>query len=518
MQLDSTSPPAFSAPARGEGALGPYLRAIRGHRLLVVLVTLATLLASGAWLYLRSPVYEATTEVLVSPLTEDDPSLIGLPVIRDTLGEPTRAMQTAATLLEAPEAGRVAAERIGEGWTGKEVLKAIEVEPQGQSDILAVTGAASSADLAAKVTNEFSRAALETRAEGLRAGIEAALERLRATQAELPDETSETATTTAEQIARLETILAQGDPTLALTETAEVPTAPVGAPPLAILVLALLGGLSLGAGAAVLRELLDRAIRDEGEVVELYPLPVLARIPTLGRRERKTDVDSPWYMPSAVREAFRSLVAQVAEGNPSSRAFMVTSATTADGKTTSAVNLAVSIVASGRSAVLLDFDLRKPDVGAKLGLSAGRPLRDLLDPGTSLADLVRSVPHVPHLSVLSAGTQSADAALVEVLHARLPELIGQARELADYVVVDTAPLGEVSDALRVLHAVDETLLVIRPGSTNRVGFQTMRDLLERTGHTPLGLLVIGGAPAASSSYYGYGAAQRELFRPAEPVR
>lgn len=483
-----------------------------------MLVTLAALLAAGAWLSLRSPRYEATTEVLVSPLSQEDPGLIGLPVIRETLGEPTRAIQTAATLLESPSAGRMAAERIGGGWTSERVLAAIEVEPKGQSNVIAVTGTASSAALAAKVTNEFARAALEARAEGLRDGVEAALERLRATQEGLTDESSETATRTADQIGRLESILAQGDPTLLLTENAEAPTAPAGAPLPLILALALLGGLSLGAGAAVLRELVDRSIRDADEAVALYPLPVLARVPTLARRDRKTDAGSPWYMPSAVREAFRSLVAQFDAGTPASRVFMVTSANAGDGKTTSAINLAMSIVASGRSAVLLDFDLRKPDVGAKLGLAAGRPLGDLLNSGTAVADLVREVPKLPNLSVLSAGTQSADAALVEVLYLRLPTLVAQARELADFVVIDTAPLGEVSDALAVLHTVDEVLVVVRPGETNRGNLEQMRGLLARTGYTPLGMVVIGGAPTGSSSYYGYGAGQRELFKPAEPVR
>ncbi len=78
----------ISAPPRpAEGALGPYLRAIRSHRLLVILVTLAAVAAAIAWTVLRTPTYTATAEMLVTPVAQDDQTFLGLQVLA-RLGRP----------------------------------------------------------------------------------------------------------------------------------------------------------------------------------------------------------------------------------------------------------------------------------------------------------------------------------------------------------------------------------------------------------------------------------------------
>jgi Mrp family chromosome partitioning ATPase len=214
----------------------------------------------------------------------------------------------------------------------------------------------------------------------------------------------------------------------------------------------------------------------------------------------------------AVREAFRTLMIQLGP-NPEGRAHvvMVTSASTGDGKTTSAVNLAAAAAASGDPVILLDFDLRKPDVGRTLGVQAGTELTGLLQPETQLRDLLSPAPGLPALSVLTTSVAEGDVALVEALSRRLPELIADARELCNYVVIDTAPIGEISDALRLVRDVDNIVVVTRPGTTNRANFEMMRDLLERTAYTPAGFLVIGDSTPRTSAYYAYGATGRELF-------
>ena len=116
--------------------------------------------------------------------------------------------------------------------------------------------------------------------------------------------------------------------------------------------------------------------------------------------------------------------------------------------------------------------------------------------------------------MLTTSVAEGDVALVEALSRRLPELIADARELCNYVVIDTAPIGEISDALRLVRDVDNIVVVTRPGSTNRANFEMMRDLLERTAYTPAGFLVIGDSTPRTSAYYAYGATGRELFLPA----
>jgi Mrp family chromosome partitioning ATPase len=100
--------------------------------------------------------------------------------------------------------------------------------------------------------------------------------------------------------------------------------------------------------------------------------------------------------------------------------------------------------------------------------------------------------------VISAQPQGDVTPLLEAVGRHLPELLRTARELADYVIVDTPPLGRVSDALRAAMTVDDIVLVTRPGNTDRTELQHTRELLDRMGHTPTGLLVVGGVLAGDA--------------------
>src|SRR5215213_1962207 len=108
-----------------EPALGPYLRAIRAHKPLMVLTTLAFVAAALAWLaFARTPTYEATANLLVTPLPQDDQTFRGLQLLRDS-GDPTRTVQTAASLVTAPEAARRTATQLGNGWTTQRVFDSV---------------------------------------------------------------------------------------------------------------------------------------------------------------------------------------------------------------------------------------------------------------------------------------------------------------------------------------------------------------------------------------------------------
>ena len=507
--LNSASNTA-AGPAQGEGALGSYLRAIRSHKLLILLVTLAAIGASVAWVTLRSPNYEATANVLVTPLPDEDQTFLGLQALRESGSDPTRTVQTAATLIESAQAADRTARALGGDWTAKKVLDAIEVSPEGESNILAVKATADDQALSARLANQFVRQSLRVRDQIITGQADTEIDQLRARISALDDEGSPEAAALAARINQLEAVRRSGDPTLALSQRAAVPDKRAGPPVPVIIALAALAGFTLGSGAALLLELLELRIRDEDEAVTLFPLPVLARVPVLPKRLLRRRTDGQWLMPPPVREAFRTLLAQLGETRQG-HVIMVTSGSTGDGKTSSAVNLAVAIAAGGGRAVLLDLDLRKPDVGRVLGMDrTALRMATLLSDGTGPEEMLVPAPNLPGVEVFSMDVREGDVAGVDALHRRLPELIAHARASADYVVIDTAPLGEVSDALRVLGDVDDVLVVVRPGQTNRENFEVMRDLIGRSGKNPKGMLVIGHVAPTTSAYYGYGPSTREL--------
>lgn len=489
--------PTDSSPARtGEGALSPYLRAIQAHRLVFILAVAATVAASVAWISIAGNQYSATAQLLVTPLPQDDKTFLGFDVLRDS-GDPTRTVQTAAALIETREAADQASETLRNGGeTGDQILDSISVEPEGESNVLAVTATADSPQQAAAIANAFTAAALKIREETLEAQLEPEIERLRSGPLDSDSQN---------RIDTLERLQEQGDPTLALAQPAVPSDSPVGASAALVVGLALLAGLAIGTAASVLLELTARKVRDEEEAVRLYPLPILARVPKLSRQAMRHSSSGDWPMPPAVREQFRTLLTQI-QRDPQRRIVMFTSGSTGDGKTTSSVNLAMTMALAGHSTLLMDMDLRKPGVGETLNLPATRSASTILDINTPVEDLLVPVPEIEGLKMLAPGAFGEhDEMLIERLAEQLPEIIKRASGSAEYVVVDTAPLGEVSDALRIVGHVDEVVLVVRPGNTNRANYEVMRDLLERSGDRPDGLLVIGDRTGATKSYYAYGA-------------
>ena len=516
----ATIPPPGNA-ADNDGAVGPYLSALRSHKLLVSVVTLATVVAAIVWLQLRESRYEASAQVLVAPLPQDDQTFLGLQVLRDS-GDPTRTVQTAATLLDSPRVAALTALELGHGWTAGRVDDAVQIEAAGESNILAVTASSDSAREAQSVANSFVRAALADRNEALSRQISVELDRLRARQGTLDPAGTEAGELGA-KISELESVAARGDPTFSLSRTATTPTSAEGAGPFIVILIALLAGFAIGSGAALLLELFDRRVRSESELLAIYPLPVLARVPKLSRLERTRMSRDGWLMPPAMHETFRTVFAQINSlGEEQPRALMVTSASTAEGKTTSAISLAMAIGASGHSVILVELDLRKPAIARYVGVQPQQTAIPLLNSHLSarrFARMLHDVPYMPNVKILAVGSDGAGSGLAHALDDSATVLLEHAASRAEYVVVDTPPLGEVSDALTFAGAVDATILVARPGTTQLRNLEFTRDLLERGGHRPLGYIVVAVPRRGTSGYYhSHGVAALEQRPPPRRAR
>lgn len=476
-----------------DGALGPYLRAVRNRRLLVAAIAILTVLAAGVMLQRRVVSYEATAHLLVTPLPQDDRVFLGIELLRDS-GDPTRTVQTAATVIASPAAARQTASIVGDGLDGAAVQQAVTVLPLGESNVVAVTARGASPRLAAAIANTYSEQALILRGKAIGDQIHAAIAAFRG------------ARLTAEERGRLLELRAvadRGDPTLRITQRAELPTGPTGRSKPLVLTLALVAGLVLGAMAAVLMERVDRRVREPAQLLELWPLPILARVPPIPRARRGGR--APPDTPPGVREAFRTLQLQLDQQTVAGRVVMLTSASSGDGKTTSTVNLARALVGAGHRVIAMDFDVRKPDLERRLGIEdSSGGLMALLSSKRPLAEVLRPAPGLAPLRVFSAAGSGGHEGLLQALSLRMKEIVEQAGELADYVLIDTAPLGEVGDALPTAALADDVLLIGRPANTDASGVATTRELLTRAGIEPRGWIVIGDRDAARSAYY-YGA-------------
>jgi len=490
--------PSSPSSAPEQGAHVPYVRAVRAHPILVVAVAIVAVIAAGVWQKSRSAKYEATAQVLVTPLPNAGP-YVGLPVVTESSADPSRTMQTATSVLESPAATLATAHQLGGKWTKKSVGEAVSVQPRGEANVVSITGKAGSGAQAASLANLYARNALAAHVTLLSGEAAVQLKQLQERQKTLSAAEAASSSQISERLVALSAVAAGHDPNFSLLQVAIVPTSASGSSTKLILVLALLAGLLIGVAAAMTIEYLNRRVRDEDEVLSLYPLPVLARVPPLPRGA--LEVTSPELMPPRIREAFRTLQVQLASSEEGARAIMFTSPSPRDGKTSSAVDFALVLATANRRVILLDFDLRKPDIADRLG--AHTDYLDFFRSSAGLDEVLEQSSTTPGLRVLSARPQGDATPLLEAVSRRLPDLLREARELADYVIVDTPPLGQVSDALRAATMVDDIVLVARPGNTDRVELAHTRELLDRMGHTPTGLLLVG-VSGGGDDYAGYG--------------
>ncbi|MFL5829664.1 MAG: Wzz/FepE/Etk N-terminal domain-containing protein [Solirubrobacteraceae bacterium] len=240
----SDGQPSTYTPALGEGGFEPYVRAVRRHPLLVVAVALAVLLGAGAWLLVRTPRYSATAQVLVTPTPYYDPTYLGLAaVVRDTPGDPFRAAETAATMIDSPSASAATAQRLGGGWTQSKVSAAISVSPMGGTNVLAVEARAAQSGDARSLANTFTAVALAEHTAMLHAQALGLVASLRET---LPSATP--------RIASLRAISDGNDPTFSLLHPAAGRGSVTGPTVRHVLTLALFAGLILGIAVALIAD------------------------------------------------------------------------------------------------------------------------------------------------------------------------------------------------------------------------------------------------------------------------
>ena len=279
-----------------------------------------------------------------------------------------------------------------------------------------------------------------------------------------------------------------------------LPSAPVSPDLRRFLALGLLAGLVLGALLAVLRDLLDVTVRSAAAATELVGAPTLAVVDedhdARGRAE-------------AVRQLRTNLAFLRAAGQPTAGAdvVVVTSAFGGEGKTTTALDLARSTAQAGEQVLLVEADLRRPTLGAALGLAPGPGLSDVLAGQVEAAAAIRPG-GVAGLSVLPAGTVPPNPA--ELLSApRMTEVVAALRSGYDRVLLDATPLLPVTDAVVCAGLADGVLLVVRWGRTSRHEVSEAVTMLEQV-HAPVLGSVLNGRRLTRSERRRYSSEPSEF--------
>jgi succinoglycan biosynthesis transport protein ExoP len=270
-------------------------------------------------------------------------------------------------------------------------------------------------------------------------------------------------------------------------------------------------GLVIGLVIAFTLESLDTGIRSVADVEQITQLPSLSVIPRVrrmggegsGMSIAQNNIAVLATSKSQFAEAFRSLRTSLLlsiAGHPP-KVILITSSTPTEGKTTVATNLACILAQRENRVLLIDGDLRRPNVHHRFGMNGRVGLSTVLSGGATLEEAVRSIPEVPNLDVLCSGPVPpfpTEMLSSEAMH----NLLLQSKEIYTHIVIDSPPILSVTDGIILTRQADAIVLVVRHGKSSRHTVRRTRDLLLRSGAAITGI-VLNSVDINSPEYHGY---------------
>ncbi len=283
--------------------------------------------------------------------------------------------------------------------------------------------------------------------------------------------------------------------------SALVPNKPIS--PKVALNLALGGflGILLGVGTALILEAMDKSLKTLDEAKKLLGYPLLGTIPRVDEKDKERQelpvLNNPYSPASTAFEILQTNLSFTAS-DKALKVIVVSSSIPGEGKSFVSANLAVATAQLGKRVLLIDADMRRPtqqniwDLPNMIGLSNVLVGQAALQ-GSAAEALVT-------LDVLTCGKIPPNP-LTLLESQSMANLVKDARQEYDFVIIDAPPLTAVADALNIGKLADGMLLVVRPGVANTGSVNAAKSLLEQSGQRVLGMAVNG--VTADNSYGGY---------------
>jgi polysaccharide biosynthesis transport protein len=284
-------------------------------------------------------------------------------------------------------------------------------------------------------------------------------------------------------------------------EPAQAPALPVRPNLMINLGLSAVVGLMLAAGVVFIIEYMNDTLKSPVDVNTILGLPIIGYVAELKEAPEPGEIYVSSNPRSPVAEAFRSLRANLefADKEKPIKTILVTSSRPGEGKTTIATNLAAIFAQSGKTVILVDADLRRPNVHGMTGVQNRMGLSTLFKAQIPTEKVWRKRPGSDNLYVITSGSPLENPA--ELLSSEKMLLImADLRKTADVVVIDSPP-SVVADAQILSSLVDGVILVVQPGKSPIDEAQATLTQMKTAGARMLGV-VFNRIPRNRSHYYG----------------
>lgn len=267
---------------------------------------------------------------------------------------------------------------------------------------------------------------------------------------------------------------------------------------------ALLVGLAIPSGITFLRLYLDNTIKDRSHLESLTDIPVIGSV---GHNTKDNNLIILTHPKSVISEAFRSLRTNlqfVGKGEDEARVLLITSMISGEGKTFCAINLASVLAYAGKRVVVVGLDLRKPKIHTEFGIENTRGMSNYLIGQADLEEITHQT-RVENLDLITAGPIPPNPSEL-ILNDRMQTLIDQLQEDYDYVILDTPPIGLVTDASILMQHSDTNMFIVRHGYSKIDYIRSINDIYEEGKFSNL-YLVLNDVDFSKGAYgykYGYG--------------
>jgi capsular exopolysaccharide synthesis family protein len=274
--------------------------------------------------------------------------------------------------------------------------------------------------------------------------------------------------------------------------------------PLKVYGIAILIGLFLPILIIYLKELLNDKVTTRADVTKATNAPVLGEI---GHSEEGRVLLFPESSRTVVAEQMRILRSNlrfVLADKFENPTILVSSSFSGEGKSFISTNLGATLAISGKRTIILEFDLRKPKILSGLGLAKGHGLTNYLVGSARIEELPQAVPQVDGLYVIPCGPVPPNPSEI-LLIPKIQELFTWLKLNFDAIVIDTAPVGLVSDSFTLSQYADATIYVVRQRYTFKRQLSFVEELYEQHRLPNIGLLINDVIAKGSKGYYGYGA-------------
>lgn len=286
--------------------------------------------------------------------------------------------------------------------------------------------------------------------------------------------------------------------------------APIGPQRFRTIVMALFLALSIGIGLAILIEYMNDSVRSTEDVHRWIQLPTIGVIPQIGGLTRKRLFASSLALErrrnghgspelllhveakSPLGEAYRHLRTSVllATAGRAPKTLLVTSSMPSEGKTTTAVNTALSLAQTGARVLIIDADMRRPRLHSIFGINNDRGLSTILSSELSEAEILEMVAHSVEsdLYLLPSGKIPPNPA--ELIGSdQMIRLVKTLEAVFTHVIIDSPPIGSFTDGVLASTLVDGVLLVVHSGKTSRSVARRTRQILQDVGAKVLGIVL-----------------------------